>query len=70
MARFEQQLAQQGGAMPRGAAGAGGVERMITEKAQLQFARETGCARTTRWSTRRAERRAPERDRRARTAPR
>jgi peptidyl-prolyl cis-trans isomerase SurA len=43
MARFEQQLAQQGGAMPpRAQLVREVVERMITEKAQLQFARETG----------------------------
>jgi peptidyl-prolyl cis-trans isomerase SurA len=43
LARFEQQLAQQGGAVPPRAQLVREVlERMITEKAQLQFARETG----------------------------
>jgi peptidyl-prolyl cis-trans isomerase SurA len=43
MLRFEQQLAQQGSAMPPRAQLAREVlERLITEKAQLQVARETG----------------------------
>lgn len=43
MARFEQQLAQQGGAAPpRQQLLREVVDRMITEKAQLQLARETG----------------------------
>ena len=43
MARFEQQLAQQGGAVPpRQQLLREVVDRMITEKAQLQLARETG----------------------------
>ncbi|GAB3767720.1 peptidylprolyl isomerase [Ramlibacter monticola] len=43
MLRYEQQLAQQGSAMPpRGQLAREVLERLITEKAQLQVARETG----------------------------
>src|SRR5690242_2455694 len=43
MLRYEQQLAQQGSALPPRAQLAREVlERLITEKAQLQVARETG----------------------------
>jgi peptidyl-prolyl cis-trans isomerase SurA len=43
MVRFEQQIAQQGGAMPpRDQLARQVVERLISEKAQLQLARESG----------------------------
>ena len=51
--RFEQQLAQQGAPCRRAPSWRAQVlERLISEKAQLQLARETGIRSTRRWSTR------------------